>query len=53
MAELEAKVAELEVQGLRLEAERVKVEKALHKEKRCEESGQCLRSPFLRCFVSD
>ena len=53
VAELEAKVAELEVHGLRLEAERVKVEKALHKEKRGEESGQCLRSPFLRCFVSD
>ena len=56
MAELEAKVAELEAQGRRLEAERVKAEKALRKEKRREESGQCLPSPFcavlpLTCFL--
>ena len=50
VAELEAKVAELEAQGRRLEAERVKAEKALRKEKRREESGQCLPSPFLHCF---
>ena len=48
MAELEAKVAELEAQGHRLEAET-----ALRKEKRGEESGQCVLSPFLRCFASD
>ena len=45
VAELEAKVAELEAQGHRLEAET-----ALRKEKRGEESGQCLPSPFLHCF---
>ena len=56
MAEFEAKVAELEAQGRRLEAERVKAEEALRKEKRGKESGQCLPSPFcailpLTCFL--
>ena len=53
VAELEAKVAELEAQGRRLEADRVKAEKALHKEKSGEESGQCLPSPFFHYFGSD
>ena len=53
VAELEAKVAELEAQSHRLEAERVKAETALRKEKRGEESGQCLPSPFLHYFGSD
>ena len=37
--ELEARVAELEAQGRRLETERVKAEEALRKEKRGKESG--------------
>ena len=54
--ELEARVAELEAQGRRLEAERVKAEEALRKEKRGKDSGQCLPSPFcavlpLTCFL--
>ena len=53
VAELEARVAELEAQGRRLEADRVKAEKALHKEKSGEESGQCLPSPILHCFASN
>ena len=48
VAELKARVAKLEAQGRQLEAE-----KALRKEKRGEESGQCVLSPFLRCFASD
>jgi hypothetical protein len=56
VAELEARVAELEAQGRWLEAERVKAEEALRKEKRGKESGQCLPSPFcavlpLSCFL--
>ena len=56
VAELEARLAELEAQGRRLEAERVKAEEALRKEKRGNESGQCLPSPFctvlsLTCFL--
>ena len=53
VAELEARVDELEAQGRRLEAEKVEAEKALRKEKRGKESGRCLPSPFLHCFVSD
>ena len=53
VAELEAQVAELEAQGHRLEAKKVNAEKALCKEKRGEESDQCLPSPFLRCFASE
>ena len=48
MVELKARAAKLEAQGRRLEAE-----KALGKEKCGEESGQCLLSPFLRCFASN
>ena len=47
MAELEAKVAELEALGHRLEAERVKAEEALRKEKRGKEPDQCLPGPFF------
>ena len=46
MAELEAKVAELEAQGCRWKAEKVKAEEALRNEKRGKESDQCLRSLF-------
>ena len=53
VVELEARVAELEAQGRQWEAERVKAEEALRKEKRGKESGRCLPSPFLHCFVSD
>jgi len=38
VAELEARVAKLEVQGRRLESDRVKDEEALRKEKRGKES---------------
>ena len=48
VVELKARVAKLEAQGCRLEAD-----KALRKEKRGEESGQCVLSPFLCCFASD
>ena len=53
VVEPEARVAELEAQGRRLEAERVKAEKALRKENLGEELGQCLPGSFLRCFASD
>ena len=55
VAELEARVAELEAQGRWLVVDSVKAEEALRKEKRGKESGQCLPSPFctilpLTCF---
>ena len=56
VAGLEAKVAELEAQGRRLEAERVKAEEVLRKEMHGKESDHCLPSPFcavlpLTCFL--
>ena len=55
VAALEARVAELEAWGRRLEAGKVKAEDALRKEKCDKESDQCLPSPFrtvlsLTCF---
>ena len=52
---LEASVAELEARDRQLEADKVKDEDALHKEKRGKESDRCLPSPFctvlsLTCF---
>ena len=46
VAELEAKVAELEAQDHRWKAEKVKAEEALCKEKCGKQSDQCLPSPF-------
>ena len=46
VAEHEARMAELEVQGRQLEAEGVKAEEAMRKEKRGKGSGRCLPSPF-------
>ena len=46
VAELEAKVAELEAQDRRWKAEKVKAEEALCKEKCGKQSDQCLPSPF-------
>ena len=53
VAALEARVAELEAWGRRLEAGKVKAEDALRKEKLGKESDQCLPSPFSHYFVSD
>ena len=53
MVELEARVAELEAQGRRLEAEKVEAEKALRKEKRSKESDFCLSRVLFALFVSD
>ena len=50
VAELEAKVAELEAQGCRWKAEKVKAEEALRKEKRGKESSRCIPSPFCAFF---
>ena len=50
VAELEARAAELEGQGRRLEAEKVEVEKALRKEKRGKESYYDLTESFLHCL---
>ena len=49
-------MAKLEARGRQLEAERVKAEEALRKERRGKESGQCQPSPFctvlsMTCFL--
>ena len=49
VAEVEARVAELEAQGRQWKAEKVKAEEALRKEKRGKESDRCPPSPF--CIV--
>ena len=51
-------MAELEAWGRRLEADKVKAEDALRKEKHGKESDRCLPSPFctvlsLSCFCSE
>ena len=46
VAELKAKVAELEAHGRQWKAEKVKAEEALRKEKHGKESDQCLPGPF-------
>ena len=46
-------MAELEAQDRQLEADKVKDEDALHKEKHGKESDRCLPSPFCTFFVSD
>ena len=56
MAVNKARVAELEAQGRQLEAEKVKAEDALRKERHGKESDQCVPSPFctalsLTCFL--
>ena len=50
MAELEARLAELEAQGRRLEAEKVEAEKALRKEKHSKELDFCPAESFLHCL---
>ena len=55
MAGLEAKVAELEARDRQLEADKVKADEALRKEKRGNDSERCLPSSFctvlsLTCF---
>ena len=53
VAELEAKVAELEVRGRRVETEKVKAEEALHKEKRRSRIVVCrvLFALFVTCLL--
>jgi hypothetical protein len=51
VAELEARVAELEEQGRQLEAGRVEAEQALRKEKRGKESSLDLFESFLHCSL--
>ena len=53
VAGLEARVSKLEARSCLLEADKVKAEDALRKEKRGKESDQCLPSPFSHYFVSD
>ena len=47
---LEARLAELEGQGHKLEAEKVEADKALCKEKRGKKSHFGLAESFLHCF---
>ena len=56
MADIKARVAELEAQGRQLEAGKMEVEEALCKEKHGKESDRCLPSLFctilfLTCFL--
>ena len=53
VAGLEARLAELEARDHQLEADKLKAEDALRKEKLGKELDRCLPSPYHTCFVSD